>query len=101
MEAWAHTGTMVEEEAVATREEVGAAGGSKVVKKEGEEAGAAGGSKIVEEGEGKKAGGVMVEREEVWEDLLVTSSEDSEDDPIVKEEAGVAPRLLLNPYFVE
>ena len=97
VESWAHTGIMMKEEAV--KEEVGE------VVEEGERGEDVmverGGKETVEEGERKKAGGVMVKREEVWEDILVTSSEDSEDDPIVKEEVGVAPRLLLNPYFVE
>ena len=80
--------------------------GSKTVK-EGEKMGETGSEtvkegekgvkEIVEEGEEKTA----EEGEEVWLDIVLSSSEDSEDDPIVKEEVGVAPRLLLNPYFVE
>ena len=74
MESWAHTGTMQQAE--------GAAGGSGTAREEAE--GAAGGSGTAGE-------------EEV---LQVTDSDDSEDDPIMKEEAGAKPKLLLNPYFV-
>ena len=99
VQAWAHTGTMqteaggVKEEAGGTvGEEAGTAGGSGTM---GEEAGAAGGSGTM----GEEAGG---EKEVVWQTIQVTDSseDDSEDDPIVKEEAGVNPKLLLNPYIV-
>ena len=40
-----------------------------------------------------------VKKEVVWQ-TIDSSEDDSEDEPIVKEEAGVNPKLLLNPYFV-
>ena len=35
------------------------------------------------------------------EEVLQVTDTDSEDEPIVKEEAGPKPKLLLNPYFVD
>ena len=45
------------------------------------------------------AGGSGTEKVEEEEVLQVTNI-DSEDDPIMKEEVGPQPKLLLNPYFV-
>ena len=100
VKAWAHTGIMVREGDKETSETVkeGERGNKEIVE-EGEEMGEKD-SETVKEGErGSKE--IVEEGEEVWLDIVLSSSEDSEDDPIVKEGVGAAPRLLLNPYYVE